>query len=273
MAAKGSKQEPYSQVELFQMIQNGNWNGGWAIVENEKMYVFSVSEYYNSGVGRVGNPFPNQVYSKMSLNGQWTGGWVEISSSIIKYVTSSGTEHQRYREISGSSDRYEFGSREYPYTTDVYDEIVDNEQWYGGWVGYANGDPHYMDIGGHDCGSTGSNCASCAASLGTGSGSGSESSCGGNKLRAGSEHFRPMEMMVTYDLLITWGEGEFALGQTPSLSVSLIDHLSNTSSGLSAEWDGPFRVKIPTEQIPEIALTTGDIPAFYYYTIPGHYWH
>ncbi len=263
MSQKGSRLNPYSSSEYSTICTTSEWRGGWVeygtTSSSLKYYITNtgerIPEKLGGMLGSEERPFAYSYFNEMSNLDIWTGGWV--LPNPISPSPRGTTYHTANNEIYGEINLIPLGEEENPFLARVYNEMVVNEIWLGGWVLYDAGNKEYVESM-YGSGS-GSGCG-CASGAGCGCGSGFG---GGSYLNAGSERYRPDGVGTDFELLISWGSGSFDGGQTPALSVLLINNLEDPYTGtpVSAEWDGTYRVKIISADVPTI-----------FYTIPGHYW-
>ncbi|MBR5481934.1 MAG: hypothetical protein IKU85_09600 [Bacteroidaceae bacterium] len=249
MAKKGTRQNPYWGSEY---LNTDEWRGGWVLFEasNLKSYITQHRTEYRERDGEIlgskYRPFTYAVYDEMKSLEIWTGGWVlpnpnDPNSIDTTYRTTSD-------EIFGIINLIPFGNEENPIPTDVYNEMVFNGIWFGGWVLYPNGNKEYIEN-----------------MYGGSSGCGSGCGCGsGASLRAGIERYRPMGLPANSELVISWGDGSFSAQSQPSLTVALVNYLTGATMGtqVNAYWGAPYQIVITCTSFPNVT-----------YQVPGHYWN
>lgn len=264
MAQKGSRQNPYSSSEYSSICATSDWYGGWVefgtTSSSSKYYITNMGEQIsemNGGVlGSEERPFAYSVFNEMRNIDIWTGGWVlpnpnNPSPRVTTYHTASN-------EIFGEINLIPLGEEDNPFLARVYNEMVVNEIWLGGWVLYDAGNKEYVESM-YGSGS-GSGCG-CASGAGCG--------CGGMHLRAGSEWVTDASVNITGhpgtnpELLISWGEGTFGTSNEPSVSAQITDigNSSENAISINASWSEPFVVLINDSRLSSIIT----------YSIPLHY--
>lgn len=75
------------------------------------------------------NPYSREEHTAMYNQNRWPGGWVwDVNGNSKDYIQSNGTPTYAYdaEGILGCMDR--------PFPSDLYDEMVYNFTWTGGWV-------------------------------------------------------------------------------------------------------------------------------------------
>ncbi len=260
MAQKGSKRNPYLGSEYINICETSEWRGGWVLYEaaNIKCYITQHRTEYRERDGEIlggeYRPYTYAVYDEMKGLEIWEGGWVLPNPNN---PDSRGTTyHTAGDEIFGVINLIPLGEEENPFPIDVYNEMLMNEIWFGGWVLYLDGNKEY--IGSMYGGGSGSGCG-CGCGNGNGCGCGS-----GTSLRAGIERYRPMGLPANSELVISWGDGSFSAQSQPSLTVALVNYLTGATMGtqVNAYWGAPYQIVITCTSFPNVT-----------YQVPGHYWN
>lgn len=262
MTQKGSKRNPYLGSEYINICETSEWRGGWVLYEaaNIKCYITQHRTEYRERDGEIlggeYRPYTYAVYDEMKGLEIWEGGWVLPNPNN---PDSRGTTyHTVGDEIYGVVNLIPLGEEENPFPIDVYNEMLMNEIWFGGWVLYLSGNKEYIEsMYGNG---SGSGCG-CASGAGCG--------CGGMHLQAGSEWVTDASVNITGhpgtnpELLISWGEGTFGTSNEPSVSAQITDigNSSENAISINASWSEPFVVLINDSRLSSIIT----------YSIPLHY--
>lgn len=241
MAQKGSRQNPYSSSEYSSICATSDWYGGWVefgtTSSSSKYYITNMGEQIsemNGGVlGSEERPFAYSVFNEMRNIDIWTGGWVlpnpnNPSPRVTTYHTASN-------EIFGEINLIPLGEEDNPFLARVYNEMVVNEIWLGGWVLYDAGNKDY--IGSMYGGGSGSGCGSGSGSgdnTGCGSGSGNNNGSGTGMVLPGFGYLNIVDEVneKNYPITVSWKYGLAAPGGT-SITATLDDENGPTPR---AEW-------------------------------------
>lgn len=174
---KGSKWNPYTERELFEIGSN-NWLGGWVQYLNDTLsYVTSEEVPYSYHEGSKEDPYPEETMAAITQENSnfWPGGWVSRQNDDILYYNNSNFLTDK------DGDENPMGSILYPCPIEVYENMCKNGIWDGGYVTYEignNSGAFYVNKGEMQ-NSSGSGCGSGnGGATGNGSGSGSGSGSG-----------------------------------------------------------------------------------------------
>lgn len=253
MAKKGSKRNPYWGSEYINIWETSEWPGGWVLYEatNLKCYITQHHTEYRERDGEIlggeFRPYTYAVYDEMKGLEIWEGGWVLPNPNN---PDSRGTTyHTVGDEIYGVVNLIPLGEEENPFPIDVYNEMLMNEIWFGGWVLYLDGNKEY--IGSMYGGGSGSGCG-CGCGSGCGSGSGTQ-------LYSGEAIcFGPHGQCT-----VRWDSGDFTI---PSLYPQISVEPFNFYEKLAICWDRPYIAKITCTNY---AHDYAEPPI--YFTIPESY--
>ena len=233
MAQKGSKRNLYLGSEYINICETSEWRGGWVLYEaaNIKCYITQHRTEYRERDGEIlggeYRPYTYAVYDEMKGLEIWEGGWVLPNPSNPD--TRGTTYHTAGDEIFGVINLIPLGEEENPFPIDVYNEMLMNEIWFGGWVLYLDGNKEY--IGSMYGGSSGSGC-------GCGSGGGCGCGSGGGNIIPGFGYVDIVVYGTLYQITVSWEYGR--AGEVP-IRATIDDE---EWPGLTVTWEGSYTMKV-----------------------------